>query len=276
MQTTRTGKNNSISWTVFLKNIPGKNIYFFFGTDHYLHQLLLNAVKNKYSLSLPDFNFKIFSGNNVSMLLTSLAEIPVMDDKKIVYIKDIEKFKNSDMDKLILGLKNIDETTVVVISHYDRKPQVFQKFNSFIDSFGLSVNLTLYESDFISYAAEYFKKNNIGVDRDVISLLWANSSQDLLFLINEMDKLISYKNLQGKIVRDDVLKVGVRIIDSKIYEIMKYISKRDQKSAMSLVEDISLSGEPLAVFGYFISQYVLMYKVRAFIDSAGKYSERDV
>lgn len=256
------------SWIGFLNKVPKGNIFLFLGADYTIHQRLLNKALKEYKISLPEFNFRRFEKNTVEELIELTYEYPVMDEKKIIYVRDLGAFDKSSQERLAGCLEGLKDFCVIFFSYYQRTTRdLSSRLTGVFERLAVKVNLSLTEANFINYVKDFLKQNKKSIEQTALKQLWINSAGEFSFIQNELEKLISYTLDKDVIAEIDVIKAGSRNIDVKVYEITSFIAKRNQKVALDILNDLQITGEEaLKILGYLNSQFIFLAKIKSFLD----------
>lgn len=258
----------SCDWIQFLKKVPDGSVFLFLGQDYFIHQILLERALKSCNLSLPDFNFHKFEKSSIKEFIELIHEFPVMDSKKVIYVRDLDGFDMSSQEKLIGPLEGIGDFCIVFFSYYQNNTRGLSlKLANFFENKSVKVNCILNENNFTFYARDFFKKNDVNFEPEALRRLWQNSGGDFGFIQKEMEKLVSYKFKEKNITRQDVEKISTKNINVKVYEIMKFIASRNPRLALDILSDLQGMGEePLKIMGYLISQFIFLSKIRGFLE----------
>lgn len=233
-------------------------IYVVYGKEEYLvdqkvNQLVKDAIY--YDLEFDKLDDIIFDASIMSMF----------DDKKYIvvnnpYFLSISKENDSIIDTSSLEsyLENINPSTILVFKYYKEKLMESKKITKLLRSKG-----TFYEFNKINNVD--IIKNNLDdfkMDDKCINLLIDRVGDNTGILLNELEKLKTYKYDSKVITKDDVLLIkNMEEID--FFKFIDHIINKNKDLALN--EYFSLLNkkeEPLKILIVIASKIRLMYQVK--------------
>lgn len=250
--------------------------YLFFGKEKYLMENAVGYLLNKYVKGSEAFNYTKFKGGDVKPedIISACETYPVMNDKKLVLVKDVCDF----------------------LAIYELK----DSFYEFLDKLSDFVILIFWDTGDIKKTTKfykYFKKNNRDIDFGKLSLVDANrfvksyflrkgkkindreaalfikesgytsKNEDLVLLdlISEMDKIAAAA--KDKVITEgDIRSLITENIDTSIFKFTDAMLQRNSELALIELHNLIKLGEPLPLIYYFIVRQVknlLSYKLLA-------------
>ena len=268
-----------------IKNNDLKNIYLFYGREHYLIENTIKVFKSILNSSMVDFNLDIIDGKETTLdtIVSSIETLPFMDEKKIIIIKDFEllkgkkkNFSDDDEKYFIKHLDNIPESTVVVFIVYgdlDKRKSLAKKINKD----GILFNCDkLSDMDLFKWTKNKFENNNVVIDNSQIMYFieqegYRDKSSDktLTDLENEINKISSFVG-KGNIVTKDIIdKLSQKKVENDIFKLIDYIGQKKSQEALSVLNDMISEGESvLGIFSMIARQFKIVMQVR-FLQSEG-------
>ncbi|MBN2789605.1 MAG: DNA polymerase III subunit delta [Candidatus Delongbacteria bacterium] len=265
---------------------PSKHtIYLLTGEDRYsIEQKVVEIISHYMDEDLKDFNFNHFNEENVSPESISLAlfSLPVMADKRVVYISDIDK-ANSEVTDLLLKFlqKNIDTTILILTGVKPDKRKVFFKEitknpNSFSQEFKQKN-----EKEIMQWMSNYISSKGMKISHKGLMLLSISISAQLSNIASEIDKLIEYTS--GSEITEDTIEDVLGISkEFNIFKLQTSVVEKKLSVALNICDNIIRSkssnkmdpiGINLFLSRIFISAFEISYVAltnRISIDSAAK------
>ena len=248
--------------------------YLFFGKEKYLMENAIGYLLNKYVKGSEAFNYIKFKGSEVKPedIISACETYPVMNDKKVVLVRDVTDF----------------------IAEYDLK----KSFYEFLDNLSDFVVLIFWDTANIKKTTKfykYFKKNNRDIDFEKLSAVDANrfvksyflrkgkkindrevalfikesgytsKNEDvvLLDLNSEMDKIAAAAK-SDLISESDIRNLITENIDTNIFAFLDSMMQRNSEIALAEFHNIVKLGEEYPIIFYHIIRQVknlLSYKI---------------
>lgn len=248
--------------------------YLFFGKEKYLMENAIGYLLNKYVKGSEAFNYIKFKGSEVKPedIISACETYPVMNDKKVVLLRDVSDF----------------------IAEFDLK----KSFYEFLDNLSDFVVLIFWDTANIKKTTKfykYFKKNNRDIDFEKLSAVDANrfvksyflrkgkkindreaalfikesgytsKNEDvvLLDLNSEMDKIAAAAK-SDLISESDVRNLITENIDTNIFAFLDSMMQRNSEIALVEFHNLVKLGEKYPIIFYMIIRQVknlLSYKI---------------
>lgn len=238
-------------------------VYLMGGDEKYLvHQFkhkLLEAVTDV----TDSMNYQVFKGENatVSAIADSALAMPFFAERRVLLIEDSGFFKkgNEELEELI---QNIPETTVMIFveDNIDKRTKLYK-------AVGAKGTIALFDTPdekmLIGWLRSLFKADNIAVSDQILRYIIENVGADMLTLSNEVEKLKCYCIEKGRVEQADVQGLSVSQIESKIFDMMDALSKKDKRVAIELYSDLLALREPAMRILFLIArQYNILLKTK--------------
>ena len=248
--------------------------YLYFGKEKYLMENAVGYLLNKYVKGSEAFNYTKFKGSEVKPqdIISACETYPVMNDKKLVLVKDVCDF----------------------LALYELK----DSFYEFLDKLSDFVILIFWDTGDIKKTTKfykYFKKNNRDIDFGKLSPVDANrfvksyflrkgkkindreaalfikesgytsKNEDLVLLdlISEMDKIAAAAK-SNHISESDIRSLITENIDTNIFAFLDAMMQRNSERALVEFHNLVKLGEEYPVIFYMIIRQVknlLSYKI---------------
>ncbi len=240
-------------------------------TDRFCKQILGDAVT--------DFNFMEFDGGHIDldMLYDAVSAIPMFSENKCVKISDldVEKLDKESFETLNEIVTQIPLTTVLVISLVNIKPD-FKKstrWKTFLET--VKQNGTVFEaskmtkSELLAWANKGLGKIDSYISAENFDyLIKTLGTDDMNTLRNELHKLASYSN--GEIEKKHIDEFAFKHIESKVFDMVNALSRRDFDTAYQKLTDmfeLGNSDSPQLILGTVSSTFTDLYRARVGFDA---------
>ncbi|MBL0331493.1 MAG: DNA polymerase III subunit delta [Chlorobi bacterium] len=232
-------------------------MYFLFGEEELLIE---DSLESLVSVAVEEtnksFNYDVLNSNdnNINDILERVNSYPIMANKRVVVIKDIDKFyptksKQDISNSIIKYLKNpLEFTTLIMISNNSDflgkgKSIARNPFNIIIEC-SQSVHFKkIYERELPSWISLRVKKRSREIAPEAIEALISYAGTSLRIIDNEIEKLLTFTGLRKKITFEDIEKIVGSSKENNIFELQKAIGERKIVSSSSILANMLRLGE---------------------------------
>jgi DNA polymerase-3 subunit delta len=230
-------------------------------------------LKTEFIAKFEEVNYISFHAEDLDDefdIISHIDTIPFLAEKRMVVIKSLlSNKKNADLKAILAGhIKKVPESTVLVFyennEDFDKRQSLFKCFktDSKLEYFKKA---SIREID--KFITDFLTEKGMTIDSETISFLssiWKDG--DLWSLKNELEKLTMYLvGDERKEVRlDDIKKVVTISVQTKIFDLVDYIGKKETKLAVEGIENLLEYGENEI---YILTMIVYHFRVMIMIKS---------
>ena len=209
-----------------------KNCYLFAGEDYELYSRGLSMILKRTNLTLPDFNFAKYDDENFSMkgVLDACEVMPMGDEWRVVLVKNVQKFSESDKKLLIEYLEKPCQTTILVIFDLYDKFTFAKEYSEFVDCKRFD-NLTA-----LGVVANEFAKRGKKISDEAGRTLLDYCNGYLTRVMSEIDKLVYYDVSEQMVTKKMVDQLVVKDNEVVIYELTEALGQKNGDKALKLLE----------------------------------------
>lgn len=242
-------------------------VYLLLGEEEWMRNQFLNLLKQTVvDVSMQDFNFEHVHSNDVSgyAVIDKACQLPVMADRRLVVVDCCNKWKASDLDAITKYLSNINDQSCLVLQFdsADRRRKLFQSKSPLVCYLDFPKPKSWELENYIAALAQDME---LDLHPEACSMVAELVGDDLARVHRELDKLSLYK-LNGAILPADVSALLGRTRQATLWELGKFIGRRDLPGTLLKMHHIIESGETmiglLTVVNLYIKQ---LYMVKALI-----------
>lgn len=216
-------------------------IYLFLGDEGFLVEEALNTIRTQVlQPETKDFNFDSFWANEVdsSRVREAVETLPMMGDKRLIILRDVDEWKDSQWEALYPLFDNPVDSSVFVMtaSEMDRRKKAFKK----ITEKGILVELKKpYENQLPEWISYLASRLQLELDRDAIGLLQQFVGSNLFEIQQELKKLKEYLGEdRRKVIAQDVSHVVSQSRVQSIFELTDALGKKDKASAFQALANL--------------------------------------
>lgn len=246
-------------------------IYLFYGDEDYLKNYYFDELQKKILGGNKDFNFTVFEGKDLELqeLSDALESYPLMSDKKLIVIKNLNITEQSEIKEYITeNIKSLPDFSVLliyedIIELDDKKDAKAISFINLINKTGLSVNFRkAEEKDLVNWADRHIKSRGYKADLSTIRYMLSVCDNSMNVLINEIEKLCGYAN-DFEITKKDIDDIVTRTIDSRIFDLTDAIAGRDYSKAFSVLDELFfLKYTDTVIAGSIYRAFINLYNIK--------------
>ncbi|MDP4091835.1 MAG: DNA polymerase III subunit delta [Bacillota bacterium] len=250
-----------------LKNKKLKNLYLFYGPEEYLKKYYTETMEKL--LVKEDFkalNYITLEGKIEERKVIEACEtMPVFSEKKLVIVKDSSFFKSKkksdDTDsqdstqnnELVNYMKELPEHVCLVF--YESEINKRLKLVDIIKKNGLIVEFPFQKpAELVKWVMKAFKSYGKEIGNSAASKLVDSCEQAMNDILNEIEKINLYAGDRPKVTEEDVEKICIKSVKSRIFDLTDAIAGKKGILAMKLLDDMLVLKEPVPKIFYMITR----------------------
>lgn len=248
--------------------------YLFYGKEKYLIENAVGYLINKYVKGTEAFNYTKFKGSEVKPedIISACETYPVMNDKKLVLVRDVVDFlsENDLKDSFYDFLDDLSDFVILIFWDTGSLKKT-TKFYKFFKKKDRDMDFAkLSPADLNNFIKGYFIRKGKEIGPSELALFISESGYNsknedvsLLDLKTEMDKISAHAKGK-KILREDISSSITENIDTNIFKFLDAMMGRRSEEALKELHNLYKLGEPsLRIFTMIIRQVknFLSYKI---------------
>jgi len=245
-----------------------KPAYYFFGVEDYR---IAEAEKFLAKRFLPDSqlgsNYRRLDGRKASSadVLAELASLSLLGDRRIVAVSDIQGYKPTEVDRILVALEPVDPGRLVIFSSPSvRMPK---KTSSFFKKMMAAVEVVefkrLTSRETTGLIASRFKKEGISIEPAAAELLAELVAGNLGGLESEISKLANYRSRGEAVTVADVGRVCSGYEVFTIFALADEIIAGRLKTALKMIGSLIAEGRsPAGITALLLQHFICVYLVK--------------
>ncbi len=240
-----------MDWQTFKQNFKQNKIarlYLFYGEEWYLREHYLNLLKTKIvGEGLEEFNYTLFSENVVfEDLQEAVDSYPVMQEKKLVVVRDYDLFKANESlrERYTTLIQDIPETCVLVFVFGETwKPDKRVKLFSLFDKVGAVVEFQrAAQGELVTWIKRHFKETNQEISTELCEYLLFQCGNLMGSLLPEIEKISAYAK-SDNIQKEDIDAVVSPCLETIVFDLTKAIVAKEYAKAIQMTEALDAMKE---------------------------------
>lgn len=231
-----------------LKRREIANCYFFCGEEDYLKQEAILLLKEMLiASSAQDFDFGLlYAEDTPAREVVSLAETyPLMSKKRLIVVKDIDRFTENELKEIIKYLKKpVFSTCLVLVSEKVKREALDRSIYKTISSLcETAIFWRLFDSQIPGWIEDKISTEGKIMSPEAVHYLFGEVGNNLLDLSGEIEKLLIYTGDRKEITLDDVERLIGRSKADSIFDLLRAITQKNLKHSLEILSKLTETGE---------------------------------
>lgn len=253
-----------------------KNIYLFYGEEHFLHQTYIDRLKGMVLQGpLSDFNYLKMEGKDARFedFAAEVETYPQMAEKKLILLKETPFLTATEYQKEMKKiLSDIPEYSVVVFVEQDLK-KVKKDLLKIIESKGSVANFEKQSmADLRAWVSRTFAAQKKRMKMEDVEHLISICDRSLDRLKNECEKLVAAAGDNEIITRKNIDELVQVPLEFKIYAMSDKLLEKNAQVAYNMLNEFKISKQqPTVIISLIYSHVAALYMFAKLKDRAREY-----
>lgn len=253
-----------------------KQIYLFYGSDHFIVKSKTNQIIKKENID--DFNVTIYDAEeiNVEEAINDATTIPFMSDKKIIIIKNayflstvqVKNKINHNIESLHRYIESpVEETILIINAPYDKLDERKAITKLIMSSAIVEKCEPMKRLELGNWIKRQLGKNGVSIDQLALEEMLNRINTNTEVLVSETQKLVLYASDMSHVDIETVKKVVTKNVEDNVYEITNNLLDNQRSKALEIYNDLVMHNEdPLRILGILVNKYREMLHVRLLLN----------
>lgn len=221
-----------------------KPAYLLYGEEKYLIRQYRDLLVRALVPEGETMNFARYAGKDIPVreVIDLCETLPFFSEHRVILLEDTGFFKNK-CDELADYMKELPDYLILLFTEeqVDKRNRLFKA----VSSAGRAVEfVTPDERQLHTWIRKTLRDNGLAIsDRDA-SYLMQKTGTDMTNLHTEMEKLISYCYGRSAVTAGDIDTVCITQIENRIFDMIRAVTDRNERKALSLYQDLQTLKEP--------------------------------
>ena len=234
-------------------------VYLLFGEEAYLKEYYCKAIREQVLTGvMDDFNYIVLEGEktDLDLLRTEIDTPPMLAEKKMILVKYSGIFKSaSEAVKTFWSETLSDLPEYLCLVFYEEEADKRGVLYKAVNANGLAVDCAYMEgSELINWVERSCRSAGKKMSRETVEYLIKNCDNGMHAISRELEKLYAYG--EETITIKDIDRLVTKLPQSRVFEMIDCIMKRDAEGMFSLLEQAkTLKESPFMILenlcGYF-------------------------
>lgn len=219
-----------------LKNKAPARCYIIYGEEDYLCRYYLSQLRHQLLDELTEgFNHHRLNAENFSLelLSESIEALPMMSERTLVEVDEVDLFSVDAQDSLIAILQDIPDYCCLVLTYTQFKPDKRKKklWDAIEKNAVLAEFCYQSESELRAWITRHFRASGKFIAPELCNFLLLQSGRSMTRLHAEIEKICAYSGAET-IVRADIEAVVEPTLDAVVFEITDALAAREFDRAL--------------------------------------------
>ncbi len=237
-------------------------VYYFFGNEEYrIKEAEKTLTKMFLGSRSPASNHTVLSAakSKTVDILTELSVIPMMGERQVFTITDVQSLTQGDVEKVIALLDPPDPNRVVILtSPVTKTPRKKTKMYTLLTTKTTSVEFGRLTGNMSERKVRFMlQERHIDIDPDALEILVRMGGGNMGGLIAEVNKLVDYVGEGGRITREEIALVSSDYQAFEVYELAEYIAAREIDRAIAILGSLLRKGERASSLLFWIGEHFI-------------------
>lgn len=215
-----------------------ENNYLLHGNDNFLLNKAFDLIKDVLNLEPFEMNFVEYSVNEINFedVVNSLNTLPIFSEHKLVYVKVASESKVSNVDNLIMYLKQINPSSIFVLNVFDK----IKEFEKLVPLFN-QVDCNKVDEKTISQFVELLlKEHDKQIASDAMKKLNEYCLYTLSLITQELQKVIAFVGTRTLIEISDIESIVTKNVEYQVFDLTESLATKNAARAFGVLGDIKM------------------------------------
>lgn len=223
---------------------PKQTVFLFIGNDAYLKEKALQEL----CLSLPGnsagrLERKIFRGGefHTHEVFDHLTSLPLLSEKRIIVIKDIKKIPDDFRNSLIEYIRKPASCSYLILDAQD--DSVLDDYKEVSNNISVRTCGMPAGASLVVWMKRYLQSVGKTIEDDALPALQELERNNLSYISQELDKLISFTGDRSRIGTDDVEEIMGKSLALSVFDITDAVGRKNVSRAVKISMDLIAEGK---------------------------------
>lgn len=232
--------------------------YIFWGEETYLLQHYLELLRKKLLDPLTEeFNYHRFSSESFSMdgLWDSVDNLPMMAERSMVQVDDIDLFKlpEKDRERLVALLNDLPDYCCLVFTYAASEYKPDKRMKKLWDAVSKNAQTVEFarqsQRELVPWIVRHFKSGGKTISTELCNYLIDITGGSMVTLSGEIDKIAAYAP-GDEIRRSDIDAVTEPVLDAVVFQMTDAMGEGNYEEALKKLQTLyKMQQEPIAILG---------------------------
>jgi DNA polymerase III subunit delta len=240
-------------------------VFFFCGEDNYLiDQALAEILKAVDKLIFSDFDKGTFWGGddkNLTEMLSMASAFPFSSEKKLLIIKDFEKFRDKK-NLTSYAVSPPDFTVLVIIHNGSITSPASEPYRSLIKNGYLFEAKELKGRSLVKWISDYVSSKDKTISQENIQMLIDITGENRSLLEDQIEKMITFMAEKREINHQDISAHAADTKEYTIFDLLNAIGKKEKALSFKYAFNLLDKGkEPVFIIFMLVKYFTTLSRI---------------
>ncbi len=254
-------KNNFPPVSDCTKSLKGgmlKPVYFISGEDSYsINKTADEIIKSVSPFIFSEFDKAVYRGgedNSLSDILTLATTFPFGSEKKLVIVKDFEKFKDK---KSLVGYLDSppDFTVLLLINNGLISTPSSEPFKSLLTKDYIFEAKELKGKRMVQWVIDYAEENSKQISEEDARMLVEIVGENRALIQDQLEKIITFTADNMEITRQDISFLAAEMKEYTIFDLLDAVGRKEADSAFKYAYNLLDKGKGAVFIVVMLTKY---------------------
>lgn len=238
-------------------------VYLLYGEEAYLKNLYKKKLRLAILSEDDTMNFSAYEGKGIDIkqIIDQAETMPFFAEHRLIQIENSGFFKAACAE-LAEYLPQLPLETVLVFveDEVDKRGKLFKA----VQKNGRAVELARQdEKTLTAWVLGAVKREGKKITQDALRLFLEKTGNDMENIGHELEKLLCYAMEREAITQEDVTAVCTETVENRIFDMIRAVAEKKQKTALELYYDLlALKEPPMRILFLIARQFNQMLQLR--------------
>jgi DNA polymerase-3 subunit delta len=241
-------------------------VYLFHGTEKLLLEEAIKQLRGKLEESPhPWLNYHVLQGKEerAAAILEKARSMALFRGRILILVQEADLLPRTEKEKLIPYLQNPPSSTCLILQGDTLSP--FASLVPYIKAKGAIVDFSpLSPTRTLTWIKEWVEGMGGKITSEAARYLVENNGTNLLFIKNELEKVMTFKGGKGSLIDlTDLKQIGWSTATHTIFELTEALGNRKKEEALYLLQKLLRQGEaPLLILNLIIRHFRHLWQIK--------------
>lgn len=257
-----------------------KNIFLIYGTEKELIKEKINEVCS--GVEENDISKFNMLEDNIKSAIEDALTLSLFSTKKAIicenctFLTGTKEKIEQDTDSLMKFINSYDRQNIFIMTVYneklDERKKIVKELQNLITIYNIK---ELNKNELIKKVLKIFEEKKYKIDLSNIEVIIERCANNYSSILNEVNKLLLYKDAEKKIELEDIEKLVYKTLDENIFSLIENLIKKDKQKVFEIYNDlIEKQEEPIKILVMIANEIRLILQTKILIEKG--YTEKNI
>ena len=247
-----------------------RNIYLIVGDEQYFIDKVIKKLKEKFEVDEDDFDYVLLYAQEteVGSLLFELRQIPLTAERHFVILRDYEKYKATEKEKIAAYSSKPFHKSVLVIVALEFDKRLKSSKLLLENSIEIICKKPYSKNDILRWLKAKERTMGLHFESEARNYFAENVALDYLTAQNELEKIILYAGNNNAIITSSMVKETMGLTKKEnVFALLNALGTKNLKLALKILSNVLQNGEsPIMVISMLTNYYKTLWIIKILLE----------